>query len=815
MSIQLKFSAFLWAALFLISGYSTQAIASKRKVNLNKEWKFRLGTTENAERPSCNDQNWRVLDLPHDWSIEPVAVQKEGITIGPFSRESEGGPDTGQTLGGEGWYRKEFTLSKEDTDKLISLYLEGAYGESEIWINGKKIHYNPYGYTSYKVDLTEYCNPIGVPNLLAIKVVNQGKNSRWYSGSGIYRPVWLIKTDRIHLDEWDTFIHTSEMRPGEATLQLSTILHNANPKSKKGELDIKILSPAGKEILRKSQKVKYPASGEENISLSLPLKNPELWSVDTPVLYKAEISISSDGKELDHITIPFGIRTIAFNADQGFLLNGQPLKLKGGCVHHDNGLLGAIALKRAEERKAELLKANGFNAVRCAHNLPSEYFLDACDKVGLLVIDEVFDQWQKPKRPQDYHRFFDEWSEKDMATMVKRDRNHPSIIMWSIGNEIQERADSIGEEIAKRLVNTIHQYDTTRFTTIAANEFWDNRHLKWDASERAFRNVDIAGYNYMWKEYENDHAKHPQRVMYGTESVPKETADNWNRIEEHPYIIGDFVWTAIDYLGEAGLAHSLELAPGERSPQFMGWPWYNAWCGDIDLCGEKKPQSYFRDVMWRERDIALAAQPPVAPGKREDVNFWGWRNELLSWNWKGLEGQILKINVYSRAPQVRLYLNGRLIGEKEVDTRTHTASFDVEYEPGELKAVNVVNHNESASASLKTTGAPAFIRLTADRTQIEASKNDLSYVNIEIVDQNGNVIPDTNLPVTIRYSGNGTVIAAGNASPDDMKSFRSLTPNTFRGKAMAIIQPNETPGTIQLSVSAEGLDDSSITIQTR
>lgn len=790
--------------------------ASERKVSFNKDWKFHRGSVANAEQPLYNDNKWRVIDLPHDWSVEPVPIQKDGITTGPFSQLNEsgaGGADTGQTLGGEGWYRKEFTIERQDSDKLITLYFEGVYNQSEIWVNGKKVYFNPYGYTSYKIDITEYCNAPGVANTIAVKVVNAGQNSRWYSGSGIYRHVWLIKTNKLHLDEWDTFINASELKGKDAIVKFSTTIHNQIQESGSGELNIRIVSPAGKEIFSTSQNVAL--SNGIPISNSFPLKNPEVWSVDNPVLYTAEISVSENGKEYDKISIPFGVRTIAFSAEKGFLLNGKSLKLKGGCVHHDNGFLGAAAINRAEEKKVELLKANGYNAVRCAHNQVSEYFLDACDRLGILVIHETFDQWQKPKRDQDYHQFFNEWSDKDLAGSVRRDRNHPSIIMWSIGNEIEQRADSIGEEIAKRLVTTIKKYDTSCYTTVGANDFWDRRNFKWNIdSERAFRNVDVSGYNYMWTAYENDHTAYPNRIIYGSESFPKEAAQNWNLVEKHPYIIGDFVWTAMDYIGEAGLGHALELSEGEQNPQFMGWPWYNAWCGDIDFCGDKKPQSYYRDILWREREISMAVRPPVASGKKEIINGWGWTDELLSWNWKGLEGQTVRVNVYSRSPKVRLYLNDKLIGEKETGIENYTATFDVVYTPGILKAVNVNKNKETASTVLKTTGLPASIRLITDRSKIKADKNDLAYVKMEIIDKDGEVIPDANLPVSIRCQGNGSVVASGNAAYDDMKSFRSLTPDTFRGKAIAIVQPQEERGKITLTVSAEGLEDSQIEIET-
>ena len=361
-------------------------------------------------------------------------------------------------------------------------------------------------------------------------------------------------------------------------------------------------------------------------------------------------------------------------------------------------------------------------------------------------------------------------------------------------------------------MNTVRKYDTSRFTTIGSNDFWDRRQFSWDKdSYRIFKNLDVAGYNYIWWKYESDHAAYPDRVIYGSESYPKEAAQNWNLVEKHPYVIGDFVWTAIDYLGEAGLAHALYLKEGEHDTQFMGWPWYNGWCGDIDLCGDKKPQSYYRDVLWRERPITMAVHAPVPEGKKEVVNGWGWPNELVSWNWTSCEGKVMKVNVYSRSPKVKLYLNDKLIGEKETGKENYTATFDVPYEPGTLKAVNSKGKEEFV---LKTAGEPAAIRLIADRSKIKACKNDLSYVKIELVDKNGNVVPETSLPVKIECTGKGTVIAGGNAAYADMESFRSLTPNTFRGKAIAIVQPDGEKGDIQVKVSAKGLEDASIVITT-
>lgn len=668
-----------------------------------------------------------------------------------------------------------------------------------MWVNGEKVYFNAYSYTPYKLDITPYLNAAGKPNLIAVKAVNNGNNSRWYIGSGMFRNVWLTTTEKLHLEKWDTSIDASRLEKKKAVIHFSTLIHNKGVSANKGEIYLRIVSPSGNEVY----KAELPATlkDKESVKTSFTLSAPQLWSVEKPWLYTAEISLKVDGEEKDKLTIPFGIRTLEFSADKGFLLNGKSLKLKGACIHHDNGLLGSAAIARADERKVELLKANGFNAVRCSHNLASENFLNACDRLGMLVIHETFDQWLSPKRPDDYHQYFKEWSVSDLSAGLRRDRNHPSIIMWSIGNEISDRADEAGIKAAHQLIETVHQYDTTRAVTAGVNWFWD-RPYKWEeASPKAFGYLDVAGYNYMWDRYESDHAAFPERIIYGSESYPKDVARNWNMVEKHPYVIGDFVWTAIDYLGEAGLGHALELAPGEHNPQFMDWPWYNSWCGDLDFCGDKKPQSYYRDVVWRLRDISMAVHAPVAEGKQEIVNGWGWTDELLSWNWEGLEGKTMTVNVYSRSPKVRLYLNDQLIGEKETDKELYTASFEVPYKPGRLTAQNV-GKNKS-SVTLQTTGAPAAIRLSPDRSTLKASKEDLSFVKIEVVDKEGNVIPNAEVPVKISCEGNGKIIASGNGAYADMESFRSLTPKTFHGRAIAIVQPTEKPGKIHVKVSSE------------
>lgn len=814
------------AALFLFFCASAHALGAaspeacrtadknpQRRINFDRDWKFQRGNPENAQAREFDDSRWRILDLPHDWSIEALPDQDGKDVIGPFSRRSVGAWDTGYVVGGEAWYRKNLFLGKEDEGKRIRLYFEGVYNQAEVYVNGEKAAFNAYGYSSFKVDLTPFCR-FGEPNAIAVKVVNQGRNSRWYSGSGIYRHVWLEKTPAVHLDEWDVFVDASRVKNGKAQVQFQAVVRNPSSMKGSGSLTLRIVSPEGETAHSETMRFESASGEEAKLETSFEIADPQLWSQKTPNMYEAVVSLEFGGLK-DRLVVPFGIRTLEFSAEKGFLLNGEPTLLKGGCLHHDNGLLGSAAIERAEERKLELLKANGFNAVRCSHNPPTNHFLDLCDRMGILVVDESFDMWRKPKLSgDDYHRWFDEWSEHDLSTMVRRDRNHPSVIMWSVGNEIPECGEDDGIATMERLTKIVKSLDSTRPTT-AAVHMWCAR---WnDNMERAMRHLDVGGYNYPDDHCVKDHEAFPNRVMFLSETFPKTIWRTWDLTEKKPYVIGDFVWTAFDYLGEVGLAHNLYLAPGEKGRHLMEWPWYNAWCGDLDFCGDKKPQSYFRDVLWGLREISLAAQPPIPEGKTEDVSLWGWPEELLSWNWTGLEGKTMKVNVYSRSKKARLYLNGRLIGEKDVDPLKLVATFDVPYEPGSLKAVCVENGEEGASAELRTTGKPVRIRLTADRNEIKASKDDLSYVKIELLDRDGNLVQDQDAALSIVCDGAGRVAAAGNGAFQDMASFRSLAPKTFRGRAIAILQPDEKKGAgeIRLTVSSEGLEGDSIVVRTR
>jgi beta-galactosidase len=786
-----------------------------RNMLFDNDWLFTKDTVSNAELADYNDSKWRIVDLPHDWSIEDLPNQTPGSITGPFNKSSNGSSPTGFTIGGTGWYRKKFITEKEQKDKLVTIYFDGVYMNSDVWLNGNHLGNHPYGYTPFFYNLTPYMKPSGQENILSVRVRNEGKNSRWYSGSGIYRHVWLIRTDQVHVAPRGVFITTPEVSENKAIIQIKATVQNEGTVQSNITLITTILSPDGRTVSLTQKVLTIEANEVGTDEQSITLDKPALWSVDTPRLYKSVTEIKEGERTLDRFETTFGIRSIHIDAATGLTINGKNVLLKGGCIHHDNGPLGSATIDRAEERKIEILKANGFNAIRTSHNPPSMQLLDACDRLGMLVIDEAFDAWEKPKNPEDYHLYFKDWWKRDLESYILRDRNHPSVIMWSIGNEITERVDTSGLRITRQLVDAVRMMDPTRPVTEALCHYWEpaNAGKKWSDAAPAFALLDVGGYNYMMSEYESDHSQYPGRIMAGTESFPLEALENWNMVGKHPYIIGDFVWTAIDYLGEASIGHSTYDSVSNYQ-FFVGWPWYNSWCGDIDIIGNKKPQSYYRDVIWRRSPIAMAVHEPEPKGLLENISKWGWPNELQSWTWPGAEGKSLNVRVFSRAHMVRLFLNGKIIGEQEIKDGSITAVFNVPYEPGSLKAVNVENGKETDSIEFKTTGLPKHIRLTADRNTIKADRNDLSYVMVEVVDNNDQVVPTADISIKFTLAGAGEIAGVGNADPTDLSSFQKPERKTFRGECLVIIRPKGKSGTINLKATADGLSEGQIAITT-
>jgi beta-galactosidase len=818
-----------WLISFVLLALASLSLTVQAAVKTNSRdqsfdagWRFLRADAPGAEVPGFNDATWRKLDVPHDWSIEdlPAADAADSSAtnrIGPFDPgQSKGGASTGHVVGGTAWYRKHFKLASADAKKLVAVRFDGVYMNSDFWINGHLLGSHPYGYTSFEFDLTPYLNPAGKENVLVVRIRNEGKNSRWYSGSGIYRHAWLTFTEPVHVPTWGVFVTSPEVSKEKAVVKIATEVSNAGSTGADVVVRARVLDARGKTVKTSEAKLQLPAKETRPVEQTLEVISPKLWSLDSPILYSAEVEIVVASKTVDRVSTPFGIRKIEIDAEHGFRLNGEMLKLKGGCVHHDDGPLGSAAIDRAEERRIELLKANGYNAIRTSHNPPSPAFLDACDRLGILVVDEAFDCWDRAKNPQDYHLYFKDWSDRDIASMVRRDRNHPSVVIWSIGNEIPEQFNTNAVPIQKRLKEAILSHDSTRPVTQAICNDWGQVTRNWDTlSDPAFTYLDVGGYNYLPNKYESDHARHPERVIMGTESYPKDFYDYWALVEKHPYVIGDFTWTAMDYLGESGIGHSVLTSSG-RDPFFMPWPWYNAWCGDLDICGFKKPQSYYRDVIWRRSQIEMAVHSPVPSGLSERVSGWGWPDEEQSWNWPGQEGKPLQVAVYSRCDIVRLELNGQVIGEKPVSAANKlTARFDVPYAPGELKAVGLIQGKAIAEKILKTSGAPKKLKLIADREKIRADRNDLSYVTVEIVDAAGQRVPSAEISVRFTVTGAGELAAQGSATPNEPASFKVPVCRTFQGRCLAILRPLGKPGVIQLRAEADGLEPARTTVITR
>ncbi|MGE5528965.1 MAG: glycoside hydrolase family 2 TIM barrel-domain containing protein [Patescibacteria group bacterium] len=765
----------------------------------DEAWRFRPGDADGRRvtRADYDDTGWRLLDLPHDYSIET-----------PRDAKNPSGASNGFFGTGAAWYRKSFSLPESERGARILVEFEGVYMNAEVWCNGHVLGRHPYGYTSFWHDLTPFV-VFGGGNVLAVRVDNaQQLNSRWYSGSGIYRHVWLVKTDPVHIAPWGVCVTTPEVAKEAARARLRATVVNETAQAREVAVRWRVVAPGGESAGAAESGSLVAAGGRAEIEGEIAIAGPLLWSPDTPHLYLLETEVMADGRAADAATTAFGIRSFSFDANQGFVLNGAAMKLRGGCVHHDNGVMGAASFDRSEERKVELLKASGYNAVRCAHNPPAQSFLDACDRLGMLVIDEAFDCWREGKNPYDYHVSFDDWWRRDVESMVLRDRNHPSVIMWSIGNELCERGQPEGARIAEMLAAHVRSLDPTRPVTAAINGVED-----WAVLDGLFAALDVCGYNYQFRQYRPDHERHPGRVVYGSESAPKEAFENWEEIEALGHAVGDFVWTSLDYLGESGIGRV--HFDGDKAPFLGDFPWHQANCGDLDLCGWKRPQSYYRDILWGRGDkLYIAVHAPVPEGKTPTVTYWGWPDVHPSWTWPGCEGRIMQIDVYAACDEVELFLNGRSVGRKPSGrAEKHIASFEIPYEAGTLLAMGYAGGAKIAERALATAGPPVRIRLSPDRGAIKASRGDLSFVAVEVVDAEGRIVPNAAQNILFTVSGEGALAAVGSADPQSTEPYRGNQRRVHRGRCLAVVQSLGRPGSIRLRAQADGLEGAEAVIE--
>ena len=790
---------FLLLFLFFINGFSQTTL-------FDADWRFYRGGIQGAEMTGFDDSKWRKIDLPHDWSVENLPG-----TNTPFHPKAISQVSGGFTVGGTGWYRKTFTIGNEQKNTRIQIQFDGVYMNADFWLNSEYLGTHPYGYTSFWFDLTSKIK-FGEKNTIVVQVKNEGQNSRWYSGSGIYRHVWLKILDPVHVSPWGIYINTTASNASLARVNINTIVDNESANALQVKLVTRVINPRDVNIGTIESQRSASANTSTEFVQDLAVASPELWSIESPALYTAITDIYIGDKLTDRTETKFGIRTISFDATNGFQLNGKSIKLHGGCVHHDNGPLGSKAYDRAEERRVELLKASGFNAIRCSHNPPSPAFLDACDRLGMLVIDEAFDMWRIGNNPYDYHLYFDDWWQRDIESMVIRDRNHPSVIIWSIGNEIRDMENPKVIEVAKMLGDYIRQLEPTRPIAAAVNNLRPQK-------DSFFATLDVCGYNYAaggdhgkQSLYKLDHGRVPNRVMMGTESYAMEAFDAWMGVVDNPYVIGDFVWTAFDYIGEA----SIGWRGYWQKSNF--YPWNLAYCGDIDICGWKRPQSYYRDALWKENQVSIFVKPPrpsfaLNPDK-QSWSKWEWHDVAVDWNWPGQENKPIEVSVYSSCTEVELFLNGRSLGKKQTNRDTKfMAAWQIPYQPGILKAVGYANSKAIASSQLQTAKQVSKIKLSADRSTIKANGQDLSYITVELTDANGTRNPKAENLLKFRIEG-GIIVGVGNANPVSLESYQLPQRKAWQGRCLVIVKSYDKAGKIILTASATGLQSSKTVITT-
>ncbi len=785
----------------------------RQRLLMDLNWRFSSTDTMGVNKPSFNDNTWRSVNLPHDWSIENEFVQNATT-----------GGGGGYLPTGVGWYRKHFILPKSVLSKNAWIEFEGVYQNSDVWINGVHLGHYPNGYMSFYYDLTPYIK--AGENIITVRVDNSLQpNTRYYSGSGIYRHVWLNIADPVHVAQWGTYITTPLADTATAIIEVKTQIENNNSVPEDIVLRSIVIDKNGNEVGRIESPISVQIKNNAEIDQKISITSPALWSLETPNLYSLHSFIVEKDRILDEISSAFGIRNIRYDVDKGFFLNGKHIKMNGVCLHHDAGSVGAAVPEAMWVRRLRLLKEMGCNAIRTSHNPVAPEFLDLCDRMGFLVMNELFDEWKAGKVKYGYSNYFDEWSQHDLIGFIHRDRNHPSVVMWSAGNEIGEQKQEKGNEILRPLIETFHREDPTRpVTTGNDNIAADN-----GAARIPFlQMLDIVGYNYVdrWHErrelfYSIDRHDHPDWKMVGTESVSIpgirgnyygggfggidssvirpaympaviRAEQLWKFVSLHDYVIGDFMWTGIDYLGEAR------------------WPNKNSSSGVIDLCGFPKDGYFFYQSQWTTKPMIH-----LSP----------------HWNWKGKEGKVIQVLAYTNCDSLELFVNGKSFGIKAVEfprqgnsgawnrydkvpINTTTGDlhlvWDVPYEPGTLKAVGRKGGKLVCEEEIYTTGAPTAIRLSVDRDTINADQMDAAHVKVEVVDEKGYVVPDANNLIQLIIEGAGNCIGFDNGNPGDTTLMKSTRRRTFNGLALAVIQSTGSPGSTRVQATSPALKGASV-----
>lgn len=760
-------------------------VTGANRTRLDKGWRSSIGIESEWMSPGYDDTGWLSVAVPHDWSI----------TYAPDSAANAGN-DGGYLPGVKSTYRNVVYLPQLE-EGLYYLYLEGAYMEPTVWINGDEVESHTYGYTSWRCNITDWLVP--GDNTIVITVDNsRQKNSRWYSGSGLLRPVWLEHYAPYSVDAGSMHVSTPGIRPGMAIGRLEAIVRD-NHQDRLGDATVAatlvVTDPDGVALQPENVMVTFDNNRSEvPVLVDFPIPDPQLWSPDSPKLYTATLTIDNGDGMSDSETVTFGLRSFDYDAEEGAFLNDEPIKINGACLHHDNGMLGGAAYAAAEWRKASLIKQAGFNAVRTSHNPPSTAFLEACDQLGLLVIDEAFDGWAESKTPHDYGEVFKtDWPE-DLEAMVLRDRNHPSVIAWSIGNEILERKSPQAVEWAHEMAALCHRLDPNRPVTQALAS-WDD---DWEIYDPLAAAHDIIGYNYMIHKVEGDHERVPDRVVWQTESYPRDAWSNYLKVRDLPYVIGDFVWTGMDYLGESGIGRHYYAGevPGEHWERNL-WPWHASQCGDLDITGHRKPISYYRDMLYNGKDtVYMAVREPQGYRGEIKETLWGIYPTYESWTWPGHEGKPIEVEAISRYPRVDLLLDGEKVGSGEPgESNGYKVIFNIPYRPGKLEAVGYDSAGkEVEKVALSTAGEVADIVLDFNRFNAPGTDYDLVWIDATLVDAAGILVPESDEIITFNVGEGVELLATGSADPKDRVAASSPARRTCRGRAQAIVRlPHGAP----------------------
>ena len=799
------------------------------RVPFNDGWEFRPRVNPFAELGGV-PAPYQPVTLPHDAMIG----QQRTAADGPAARE---GAAAAYFPGGAFEYRKVFAVPAGYRGKRVFVEFEGVYRDAMVYVNGGYAGQRPYGYSLFRIDAGRFLR-FGADNEVRVEA-RAHRDSRWYTGAGIYRDAWLLSGGLVRIGPDGVRVTTPDIDPERAVVEVATKVENDSVTIRTAVLATELRDPAGTVVAADSARVSVLPGEPATVRQRLYVRSPQLWGPDSPARYTANVTLTGDDIETEAEAVTFGIRSLQLDPDRGLRINGQTVKLRGACVHHDNGVLGAAAHPRAEERRVEILREAGFNAIRMSHYPMSRAMLDACDRLGVLVMDEAFDVWTAAKSDFDYSLDFAQWWERDIEAMVAKDVNHPSVILYSIGNEIPEAGSPAGAAWGRKLSEKVRSLDGTRFVTNAVNGMLavlgDLAAMRARASEGAgvntqmaeagdamnaisasdlvtrrtaesFSVLDVAGLNYAEARYALDRELFPNRVIVGSETFPTRIDGNWQLVKQYSHVIGDFTWTGWDYLGEAGIGRPEYAAADGRRPDFAApFPYLLAGCGDIDITGYRRPASYYREIVFGLRSRPyLAVQRPENHGRTFAGSPWAWSDSIASWTWPGSEGEPVTVEVYSDADEVELLVNGRSLGRGEAG-RDHRfrAEFETVYEPGELTAIAYAGGVETGRDLLRSAAGPVLLRAEADRQVITADGTALAYVALTLTDPAGTCWTASDRPVRVEVSGQGVLLGFGSASPSTEERFDATERRTYDGRALAVLRPT-SPGKIRLTASAAG-----------